>query len=186
MVCRAFSLISFLCKSLHRTNTLLARPPICERFKTKRKSFRYVVVAATLAPVPAITCFTSIIMSSVPSRGEQTEGSFVFRVLPLEPPSFPICSIHAPLSLSRPTLPFLSYFPVENSISQNQHCCRSISVRRVRRWRVTSELGHCLSSPLARVRMRVCVTWCFVNRESSRNSTDNNEGVALRIHHSNI
>ena len=100
MVCRAFSLISFLCKSLHRTNTLLARPPICERFKTKRKSFRYVVVAATLAPVPAITCFTSIIMSSVPSRGEQTEGSFVFRVLPLEPPSFPICLIHAPLSLS--------------------------------------------------------------------------------------
>ena len=48
-------------------------------------------------------------MNSVPSRGEeQTEGSSVFRVLPLETPSLPICSIHAPLS--RPYPPFSLIF----------------------------------------------------------------------------
>ena len=181
MVCRAFSLISFLCTSPHRTNTLLAWPPICERFKTERKVFCY----ATLTPIPANTCFTSIIMSSAPSRGEeQTLKDLLYLGSCFLDSVIHICSIHAPLS--RPTLPFLSYFPAENSISQNQHCCRSIPVRRVRRWRVTSELGHCLSFPFARVRMRVYVTWCCVNRESSRNSTDINERVAFRIHHGNI
>ena len=43
------------------------------------------------------------------------------------PVSFPICSVYAPLPPPRSLPPSLSshIFPVENSISQNQHCCRS-------------------------------------------------------------
>ena len=93
---------------------------------------------------------SKMIMNSHSKRRPDSEGSLY--TWSSHHDSFPICSVYAPSQLRAPSLlPSLSspIFPVENSISQNQHCCRSVAAPSLSggRRRLTWELGHCLSSP---------------------------------------